>query len=38
VVGSDQPVAWWAHLGGFSAGLILAAGFRRREVILLGGR
>nr|WP_295889655.1 rhomboid family intramembrane serine protease [uncultured Devosia sp.] len=38
VVGSDQPVAWWAHLGGFAAGLVLAAGFRRREVALLGGR
>ena len=38
VIGSDEPVAWWAHLGGFAAGLVLAAGFRRREVILLGGR
>jgi membrane associated rhomboid family serine protease len=38
IVGSDQPVAWWAHLGGFATGLILAAGFRRHGVMLLGGR
>ena len=24
IIGSDEPVAWWAHLGGFAAGLVLA--------------
>ena len=38
LVGSEEPVAWWAHLGGFAAGLILAAGFKRADVALLGGR
>jgi membrane associated rhomboid family serine protease len=38
VVGSEQPVAWWAHLGGFATGIVLAASFKRREVALLGGR
>jgi membrane associated rhomboid family serine protease len=38
VVGSDEPVAWWAHLGGFATGLVLSAGFRRPGVVLLGGR
>ena len=38
VVGSDEPVAWWAHLGGFAAGVVLAAAFRRHGVMLLGGR
>lgn len=38
LVGSDEPVAWWAHLGGFAAGMVLAAGFKRRQVPLLGGR
>ena len=38
LVGSEEPVAWWAHLGGFAAGLILAAGFKRGDVALLGGR
>jgi membrane associated rhomboid family serine protease len=38
LIGSDEPVAWWAHLGGFVSGVALAAIFRRRGVILLGGR
>jgi membrane associated rhomboid family serine protease len=38
LVGSDEPVAWWAHIGGFAAGLVLAALLRRRGVVLLGGR
>lgn len=37
-VGSDEAVAWWAHLGGFATGVILAAGLKRREVALWGGR
>lgn len=38
VVDPDSQVAWWAHLGGFLAGIVLAAGLKRREVALLGGR
>ncbi|KRA98172.1 hypothetical protein ASD83_14090 [Devosia sp. Root685] len=38
VIGSQESVAWWAHIGGFVAGIILAALMRRRDVMLLGGR
>ncbi|ODT71140.1 MAG: hypothetical protein ABS75_09790 [Pelagibacterium sp. SCN 63-23] len=38
VIGSQEPVAWWAHLGGFAAGLVLAPFFRRRGMPLFGGR
>lgn len=38
VMGSDEPVAWWAHLGGFAAGLGLAPLFKSRKVPLFGGR
>ncbi|MET3928023.1 rhomboid family intramembrane serine protease [Devosia sp. 2618] len=38
LIGSNEPVAWWAHIGGFIAGVILAATFKRREVALFGGR
>ncbi len=38
LVGSDEPVAWWAHIGGFAAGILLAAPLRRPGVPLLGGR
>ncbi|MCZ6523177.1 MAG: rhomboid family intramembrane serine protease, partial [Alphaproteobacteria bacterium] len=31
-------VAWWAHIGGFVAGLGLILLFRDRRVALLGGR
>lgn len=38
VVGSGGPVAWWAHLGGFAAGMVLVVPLRRRGVALLAGR
>lgn len=38
LIGSDEPVSWWAHLGGFVAGMVLAALLRRRDVPLWGGR
>ncbi|KKB12503.1 hypothetical protein VE25_06965 [Devosia geojensis] len=38
VASPQAPVAWWAHLGGFLAGVVLAPLFKRREVVLLGGR
>lgn len=38
VIGSPEPVAWWAHVGGFLAGVVLAAILRHRDVPLLGGR
>ena len=38
ILGSQEPVAWWAHLGGVAAGALLAIPFKRREVPLFGGR
>ncbi|MHB1103036.1 MAG: rhomboid family intramembrane serine protease [Devosia sp.] len=38
VIGSQEPIAWWAHLGGVVAGALLAIPFKRREVALFGGR
>lgn len=38
LVGSTEPVAWWAHLGGVLSGSLLALVFKRREVPLFGGR
>jgi membrane associated rhomboid family serine protease len=38
VVGSNEPVAWWAHIGGFLAGIVLVLPLRRRGVLLFGGR
>jgi len=38
LAGSDEPVAWWAHLGGFATGVVLAAALKRRDVPLLDGR
>jgi membrane associated rhomboid family serine protease len=38
LIGSDDPVAWWAHLGGFAAGIALALILKRRGVKLWGGR
>jgi membrane associated rhomboid family serine protease len=38
-IGSTQGggVAWWAHVGGFVAGMILCVVFKRRDVPLLSG-
>ncbi len=36
--GSPLPVAWWAHIGGMGAGVILAMLMKRRSVPLFGGR
>ncbi len=38
LIGSDEPIAWWAHIGGFVAGIILAILLKRREFPLFGGR
>jgi len=38
IVDPQGQVAWWAHLGGFVAGILLAIGLKRRDVALLGGR
>lgn len=38
LIGSTEPVAWWAHLGGFVTGIVLALAFKRRDVPILGGR
>jgi membrane associated rhomboid family serine protease len=38
LIGSSEPVAWWAHLGGVAAGALLAVPFKRKEVPLFGGR
>lgn len=37
-IGSDEPVAWWAHIGGFAAGVVLAFIFKRRDFPIFGGR
>ena len=34
---SDSNVAWWAHIGGFAAGMVLIVIFRRKSVPLLDG-
>ena len=31
-------VAWWAHIGGFAAGLVLLPFFKRRDVPMFAGR
>jgi membrane associated rhomboid family serine protease len=38
LIGSEDPVSWWAHLGGVAAGALLAIPLRRPEVRLFGGR
>lgn len=38
VIGVDDGVAWWAHIGGFAAGAALVVVMRRRGVPLFGGR
>lgn len=37
LIGSPEPIAWWAHLGGFVAGVLLGWLMRRRGVPLFGG-
>lgn len=36
--GTDQSIAWWAHIGGVFAGAFLAYFMRRRGFPILGGR
>ncbi|MCB9992293.1 MAG: rhomboid family intramembrane serine protease [Hyphomicrobiaceae bacterium] len=36
--GSEEPIAWWAHVGGVIAGAILVLPLKRREVPLFGGK
>jgi membrane associated rhomboid family serine protease len=38
LIGSQEPVAWWAHLGGVAWGALLALPLKRRNVPLFGGR
>ena len=38
VIGSEEPVAWWAHLGGVVAGALLCIPMRWQGVQLFGGR
>jgi membrane associated rhomboid family serine protease len=35
---AEGGVAWWAHIGGFAAGLVLAPLMKRRDVPLFAGR
>ncbi len=37
-INSDEPIAWWAHIGGFASGIILAIVLKRKDFPLLGGR
>ena len=34
---NDQPVAWWAHIGGFVAGAFLVVPFRYKRIPLFDG-
>ncbi|WP_029042326.1 rhomboid family intramembrane serine protease [Cucumibacter marinus] len=36
LIPNDDPVAWWAHIGGFIAGVALIPLFKRRELALFG--
>jgi membrane associated rhomboid family serine protease len=36
-IGSTEPIAWWAHLGGALAGVVMALVLKRRDVPLFGG-
>jgi len=38
LIGVDEQVAWWAHIGGFIAGIILVFFLKRKSVPILGGR
>lgn len=38
LVGSQESVAWWAHIGGFAAGIVLAFLLKRRGTPIFGGR
>ncbi len=38
ILGSDEPVAWWAHIGGFIAGILLVLVLKRKDYPILGGR
>lgn len=38
ITAADQPVAWWAHIGGLVCGALLGGLMKRREVRLFGGR
>jgi membrane associated rhomboid family serine protease len=38
IIAPNEPVAWWAHLGGFVSGILLALVFKRKTVPLWGGR
>lgn len=35
--GDQSGTAWWAHIGGFAAGVLLVPFFKRRSVALFGG-
>ena len=37
VANSDSAIAWWAHIGGFVAGMILVVPFKRASVPLFDG-
>jgi membrane associated rhomboid family serine protease len=37
VASSDSAIAWWAHIGGFVAGMILVVPFKRASVPLFDG-
>lgn len=38
LLGSGEPIAWWAHIGGMLTGAGLVLVFKRRDVPLFGGR
>ena len=34
-LGNENGTAWWAHIGGFTAGMILIIPFRKKQILLL---
>jgi hypothetical protein len=33
-LGNESNTAWWAHIGGFTAGMALIIPFRKKQIIL----
>ena len=38
LIGSNEAIAWWAHIGGFIAGVILAIILKKKDFPIFGGK
>ncbi len=38
LIDSEEAIAWWAHIGGFISGIILAILLKKRDFPIFGGR